>query len=348
MSDIRSDAASARGVVLVVDDIEENLKVLSDTLTQAGYRPLQARSGERALQIAGKAKPDLILLDIKMPGMDGFTTIAALKADPASADIPVIFISALNQIEDKIEGFRAGAVDYVSKPFQREEVVARVGAHVKLREALRSVVLEREKSERLLSALLPQAVADELKERGAVEPRCFEAASFLFTDLVDFTVQAAKLTPGQLIGELNDLVGNFDRIMREHGCERIKTIGDAYLAVCGMPEPDGDHALKLCRAALAIRDWLAERNRSAAVVWRMRLGVHSGPAVAGIVGVSRFIYDVFGDAVNIASRMEGASAPMRLNASAATWRLLAGRLDGEARGLQPVKGAEAMEMYWIG
>ena len=111
--------ADESSLVLVVDDIEENLKVLSETLVQAGFHPLQAKSGERALQVAAKARPDLILLDIKMPGMDGFETISRLKADPALSDIPVIFISALNQIEDKVEGFRAGAVDDVSKPFQR-------------------------------------------------------------------------------------------------------------------------------------------------------------------------------------------------------------------------------------
>jgi CheY-like chemotaxis protein len=107
--------------ILVVDDIEENLKVLSETLVEEGFYPLQAKNGERAIQIAKKAKPDLILLDIKMPDMDGFETIAILKNDPETADIPVIFISALNQIEDKVRGFQAGAVDYVSKPFQKRK-----------------------------------------------------------------------------------------------------------------------------------------------------------------------------------------------------------------------------------
>ncbi|HPX48288.1 MAG TPA: response regulator, partial [Treponemataceae bacterium] len=119
--------ARAQHRILIVDDIEENLKVLTETLIEEGFYPLQAKNGERALQIAKKAQPDLILLDIKMPDMDGFETIAVLKSDPETAEIPVIFISALNQIEDKVKGFRAGAVDYVSKPFQKEEVIARVG-----------------------------------------------------------------------------------------------------------------------------------------------------------------------------------------------------------------------------
>ncbi len=339
--------ADEGSLVLIVDDIEENLKVLGDTLTQAGFHPLQAKSGERALQVAAKARPDLILLDIKMPGMDGFETIKRLRADPATADIPVIFISALNQIEDKVQGFRSGAVDYVSKPFQKEEVVARVGTHLRLRQALRSVEREREKSDMLLESLLPAGIATELKESGKSEPRSFSDVSVLFTDLVDFTKQAATLTPRELISELNDLVGTFDGIIREHGCERIKTIGDAYFAVCGIPEPHPDHALALCRAALAMRDALADRNNRSPVRWSMRLGIHSGEAVAGIVGTRRYIYDVFGDTVNLASRLESASEPMRVNVSAVTAGLLAGRIACTPRGSMAVKGAGPMEMFWL-
>ncbi|MDA8410802.1 MAG: response regulator [Treponema sp.] len=339
--------ADESSLVLVVDDIEENLKVLSETLVEAGFHPLQAKSGERALQIAARAKPDLILLDIKMPGMDGFETISRLKADPELSDIPVIFISALNQIEDKVEGFRAGAVDYVSKPFQREEVVARVGTHLRLREAQRSVEREREKSDRLLEALLPASIAAELKEKGLSEPRSFAEASVLFGDLVNFTGQSAHLSPRLVIDELNAITAAFDDIVRDHGCERIKTIGDAYLAVSGMPEPNADHAYSLVRAADAMLGWLAARNAKADIQWEMRVGINSGEVVAGIVGVRRYIYDVFGDTVNVASRMENASAPMRINLSASTRRLLGDRVDCEDRGLLEVKGQGPMEMHFV-
>ncbi|MBU0935820.1 MAG: response regulator [Spirochaetes bacterium] len=335
------------GLVLVVDDIEENLKVLSETLIQAGYRPLQAKSGERAIEIARKAQPDLILLDIKMPGMDGFETIRHLKADAQTEPIPVIFISALNQIEDKVQGFTSGAVDYVSKPFQKEEVLARVGTHLRLRQALRAVEAERQKSEGLLRALLPEPVAAELKERGSCEPRSFPAVSILFSDLVNFTSIAGRLEPRQLISELNDLVSAFDSIMERHDCERIKTIGDAYFAVCGMPESNPDHAIKLVEAGRDMLRFLQERNASAAVSWEARLGIHSGPVVAGIVGTKRYIYDVFGDSVNIASRMESSSLPMRLNISGATRALLGDRIACTARGSLPVKGCEDLEMFWV-
>jgi class 3 adenylate cyclase len=339
------------GRVLVVDDIEENLRVLSETLTQAGFHPLQARSGERALQIAAKALPDLILLDIRMPGMDGFETIRRLKGDPVTADIPVIFISALNQIEDKVEGFRSGAVDYVSKPFQKEEVIARVDTHLRLRQALRSVEREREKSDTLLEALLPSSIAAELKEKGTSEPRSFDAVTVLFADIVDFTGISAAIAPKALIDELNAMSSAFDDIMRENGCERIKTIGDAYFAASGLPEPNAEHAFSMTRAAVGMLDWLEVRNAGAsarsAVPWKMRIGIHSGEVVAGIVGVRRYIYDVFGDTVNIASRMENASEPMQINISETTWKLLAGRLPCVERGELPVKGAPPMRMYFV-
>lgn len=333
--------------ILIVDDIEENLKVLSETLVEEGFYPLQAKNGERAIQIAKKARPDLILLDIKMPDMDGFETIAVLKSDPETMDIPVIFISALNQIEDKVKGFKAGAVDYVSKPFQKEEVIARVGTHLKLRAAQRAVETEREKSERLLLNILPSAVARELKDTGRSTPQSFPAVTILFSDLVDFTVKSLTLDPATLLGELNDLFSGFDRIMAAHGCERIKTIGDAYFAACGIPQSDDDHAFKMVGAARDMIAFMKERNGSAPHRWEMRVGIHSGPAIAGIVGTNKYIYDVFGDTVNTASRMESNSDPMRINLSEETVRLLGGRIPVESRGNVDVKGKGSLPMYFV-
>lgn len=308
--------------VLIVDDLEDNLKVLSETLQEHGYYPLQAKSGERALQIAEKAKPDLILLDVMMPGMDGFETIQALKAAPATADIPVIFISALGQIEDKVKGFQSGAVDYVSKPFQKEEVLARVGTHLKLRRAQRAIEAEVERSDKLLHNILPRSVALALKNDGCSPPQLFPDVTVLFSDLVGFTERAVRLAPRVLIDELNALFTGFDAVMNSHGCERIKTIGDAYLAVCGMPDRHDDHAFRMARAALGMREYLADRNSKSELKWEMRIGLASGPVVAGIVGTNKYIYDVFGDTVNTASRMEGLSEPMRITLSETTLALV--------------------------
>jgi len=259
----------------------------------------------------------------------------------------VIFISALNQIEDKVEGFRSGAVDYVSKPFQKEEVLARVGTHLKLRQTQRAVEAEREKSEKLLHNILPRAVAQSLKEHGCSDPQLFPEVTILFSDLVGFTELSAQLDPKTLIAELNALFTAFDAIMERHGCERIKTVGDAYFAACGIPEPRENHALRMASAALDMRDFVVQRKKTAALSWDMRIGLHSGPAVAGIVGTHKYIYDVFGDTVNTASRMESLSEPMKINLSDTTRSLIKDRMVTTAREPVPVKGKGEMRMWFL-
>jgi class 3 adenylate cyclase len=339
--------AEEKSRILIVDDIEENLRVLTETLTEEGFYPLQAKSGERAIAIAKKAKPDLILLDIKMPGMDGYETIAKLKSDPETAPIPVIFISALNQIEDKVKGFTAGAVDYVSKPFQKEEVIARVGTHLSLRQALRNVEIEREKSEKLLLNILPESVARELKDTGASIPQRFDNVTFFFSDFVGFTGMSAEVEPEELIEQLNELFTEFDNIMERNGCERIKTIGDAYLAVCGIPEADPRHGENIIKAAQEIIAFLDSYRQETGRQWKVRIGIHSGSAVGAIVGTKKYIYDVFGDSVNTASRMESNSEPGRINISETTFDLVKDRFEFEEREPVMVKGKGQMNMFFL-
>lgn len=337
----------SRSRVLIVDDIEENLKVLTETLTQEGFHPLQAKSGERAIQIAKKAKPNLILLDIKMPGMDGYETITHLKSDVETKDIPVIFISALNQIEDKVRGFQSGAVDYVSKPFQKEEVIARVSTHLKLREIQEEVEKERVKSDSLLLNVLPQSVANELKESGTSTPQSFSNVTILFADVVNFTYYATSMDPITLIEELNDIFSHYDDIMERNGCERIKTIGDAYLAVSGMPEPCKEHSQNMARAALEMKIYMEKRNSESKHQWEVRIGIHSGELVGGIVGTKKYIYDIFGDSVNIASRMESNSIPMGINLSEETYHLIKDQFNCTPREPVEVKGKGLTPMYFL-
>ncbi len=333
--------------ILVVDDIEENLKVLSETLTENGFYPLQAKNGRRALEIAEKAQPDLILLDIKMPEMDGFETIGKLKERESTQEIPVIFISALSDTDDKVRGFKAGAVDYVSKPFREEEVIARVSTHVRLRNALAEVDAQRAAAERLLLNVLPSEVARQLRESGKAEPQLFENVSILFSDFVDFTPVTNGLDPRTLIDELNDMYTAFDEIMERRGCERIKTIGDAYLAVCGMHPPTPDHAIRLVQAGRDMIDYLSTRKSPANCNWQIRIGINSGDVIGGIVGVKKYLYDIFGDAMNIASRMEAGSSPMKINLSESTWKLVRDEISCSPRGKTDVKGAGSQEMYYV-
>ncbi len=212
-----------------------------------------------------------------------------------------------------------------------------------LHRAYEIVENERERSDALLLNVLPASVADELKDHGSSEPQSFSNVTVFFSDIVDFTHQSAAMAPSDLIRELNGIVTRFDEIIGAHGCERIKTIGDAYLAVCGMPEPNPDHAASMVAAALEILDYMRRREGD----WRIRIGIHSGHLVGGIVGVKKYIYDVFGDTINTASRMETCSEPMRINLSATTYELIREHFPCIPREPVEVKGKGLMKMYFV-
>jgi len=212
-----------------------------------------------------------------------------------------------------------------------------------LKDSFEIIEAEKERSERLLLNILPARVAQELKEKGVSEPQSFEDVTVLFSDLVGFTRISSTIPPRDLIAQLNRIFTRFDEIMEAHGCERIKTIGDAYLAVCGMPQPNPRHAPAMVSAAAEMLAWMREH----AAGWSIRIGLHSGPLVGGIVGVKKYIYDVFGDTINTASRMETCSEPMRVNLSEATWRLVKDDFRFSEREAVDVKGKGPMRMYFL-
>ncbi len=216
-----------------------------------------------------------------------------------------------------------------------------------LAEANRIIQEEKERSDRLLLNILPARVAEELKQTGSTEPELFENTTVFFSDLVGFTSAASRLSPGKLIAELNDIFTQFDHIIEANRCERIKTIGDAYLAVCGMPEPDPEHARRILRSAVAMVSWLHARNSRSELQWQARVGIHSGPLVGSVVGVKKYIYDVFGDTVNTASRMESNSEPMRINVSETTHDLVKNDCSFIERSPLEVKGKGPMRMYFV-
>jgi adenylate cyclase len=170
----------------------------------------------------------------------------------------------------------------------------------------------RQRAERLLLNIMPREIAAELREFGTTTPQSFEAATVLMLDFVGFTEMAIAHEPGPLIAELNDVFTSFDRIMEHCGAERIKTIGDAYMAVSGVPAVDPDHELKIARAALRMRRFLERRNHSAANRWQCRIGLGSGPVIGSIVGIQKYVYDIFGPAVNLAARLEAVAEPMQI------------------------------------
>lgn len=208
------------------------------------------------------------------------------------------------------------------------------------------ILREKDKSEKLLLNTLPVKVVNELKEFGKSEPQLFENVTVFFSDIVGFTEKANLLEPGILISELNDIFTGFDEIAMKNSCERIKTIGDAYLCVCGMPVPDPNHAYNIVKSAIEMIDFIKKRNEMSVHKWNIRVGVNSGSVIGGIVGVRKYIYDVFGDAVNTASRMESNSLPMKINISESTYNLVKDRLEFTDRGEVEVKGKGKLRMFF--
>ncbi|KAF1079920.1 MAG: Adenylate cyclase [Candidatus Rifleibacterium amylolyticum] len=331
---------ASRPIILAVDDSDENLDFISGLL-EGKYTVQTARNGEEALAIAQHLpRPELILLDICMPGMNGFEVCQRLKSNPETSLIPVIFLTSLNQPEDEIKGLAGGAVDFITKPFKPAVVKARVGAHIEL-------VRARQRSESLLANILPQKVIDELKNTGISTPQQYDDVSVLFSDMVNFTSLSATIAPKTLLNELTEIFSAFDDILLKNGAQRIKTIGDAYLGVCGMPEVSQDHAIRLARCGLEFIAFLRQRNAGCVHQWEVRIGINSGPVVAGIVGFTKFQYDVFGDTVNLASRVQTASEPMRVCVSDNTLNLLQGQFNVVDRGEVDLKGKGPTKLAYI-
>jgi adenylate cyclase len=215
----------------------------------------------------------------------------------------------------------------------------------------RNLNQERKKSDRLLLNVLPSSVAEELKVKNKVEPRHYESVTVLFTDFVGFTAIAERLSPQELVNELDRCFREFDRIAKRHSLEKIKTIGDAYMAAGGIPQANESHAVDCVRAALEIQQFMetvkVKRQRENLPFWQLRIGIHTGPLVAGVIGEEKFAYDVWGDTVNTASRLESSGAASKINISGATYDQVKDYFDCDYRGLIPAKHKGEIEMYFV-
>lgn len=210
-----------------------------------------------------------------------------------------------------------------------------------------SLQMERDKSERLLLNVLPGPIADRLREREEVIADRFDSASVLFLDIVDFTKMSSRMTATEVVSILNEIFCIFDGLTERHGMEKIKTIGDAYMAVAGIPLPQPDHARRTAHLALDMLASLKDLQKEEQDRINARIGICSGPVVAGVIGRRKFIYDLWGDTVNTASRMESHSIPNRIQVTDSTYQILREDYRFESRGIVEIKGKGPMPTYFL-
>lgn len=489
---MRSES-SVKGNILIVDDNPDNLELLFFYLIDAEFTVLQTTDGVSAIKKAEETQPDIILLDIMMPGIDGFETCRRLKANELTKDIPVIFMTALSETIDKITGFNVGAVDYLTKPIKAEEVIARVTTHLTIRNLNRSLIkqnqklqqeiqkrqekeeelrlsnqaiaassngiviadvretdmpviyvnpaferltgytaqevigrncrflqgkdieqpaldelraalreqrsctvvlsnyrkdgtqfwnelsispiydnsgnithfigiqmditerkqaqealhYQQEQTENLLLNILPEQIAQQLKQHPGTIANTFAEVSVLFADLVGFTEFSARKSATEVVEMLNVIFSKFDQLAERHGLEKIKTIGDAYMVVAGLPTHRPDHAEAIAQMALDIQESIAQVSTETGEPFSIRIGINSGPVVAGVIGLKKFSYDLWGDTVNIASRMESQGIPGAIQLTTQTYKLLRDKYHFKKQGVIQVKGKGKMMTYLL-
>lgn len=340
--------------ILVVDDNEVNRDLLSRQLRRQGHAVLTAENGRQALDMMREQDFDLVLLDIMMPEMNGYQVLEHLKAHETLRHVPVIVISAVGELESVVRCIELGAEDYLFKPFNRVVLRARIGASLEKKQLrdqeqayLRQIQAEREKSEQLLLNVLPKPIADRLKEGPSTIADRFEQVTVLFADIVGFTPFWSQKSPVDLVEMLNEIFSAFDQMAERHGLEKIKTIGDAYMVVGGLPTPRADHVEAVAEMALDMRQEIARFRTSEGDTFDLRIGIDTGPVVAGVIGKKKFIYDLWGDTVNTASRMQEYGVPSNIQVTEATYRRLQDRYIFEERGVIQVKGKGEMMTFLL-
>ena len=348
--------------VLLVDDQpmigEAVRRLLAD---QADITFAFCKDAAKALSTAEEFQPTVILQDLVMPDIDGLDLVSQFRSHPGTEKIPVIMLSANEEAATKAQLLEAGANDYLIKLPHQIELIARIRVHSEaykrllerdaafgaLERSLADLTREREKSERLLRNILPDTIAERLKNNVSTIAETYSSVSVLFADLCGFTTFSERVDASQLVDLLDDIFSAFDHLANAYGVEKIKTIGDAYMAVAGLPEARDDHAEAVAGMALGMLEAFRGVMRNRGLSMEVRIGIHSGPVVAGVIGKHKFSYDLWGDTVNTASRMESHGEPSRVHVSQGTYKLLQDRYRFTDRGEMNVKGKGMQQTYFL-
>ncbi|HET8727858.1 MAG TPA: adenylate/guanylate cyclase domain-containing protein [Alphaproteobacteria bacterium] len=341
--------------VLVVDDDPNNRDILEQELEPLGCAALTATNGWEALALLSARQADLVLLDIMMPGMDGIEVLRRIKTSPGLRHIPVVMISAQDDLDKVVLCITMGAEDYLPKPVDPVLLRARVAACFdkkrwrdqeteyleRIRSQLEEIGRKRERVEQLLHVILPAPAVVELEATGGVLPRRYERVAVLFADIVGFTGYCETHAPEEVVDNLGRLIDEGERVIAAEGMEKIKTIGDGLMATANLLEPHDDPVMASLRCAFA----LSRAARQNPAAWDLRIGIHIGPVMAGVVGRTKFSFDLWGDTVNVAARLSDLGMMGAIHLSRDAWSDVEGRCRSTALGLVPLRGRGGLEVY---
>lgn len=360
-------------IILTISDNKNILKLVRESFANEvqSYSMLETHLSGEAFDIIKEKKPNLILLDINY-GEDtkGLDILFDLREIEISMEIPIIIISNDNKNIERAVMF--GAADFLKVPFDKLELTVRVKSILSLFKLIDGITkqandleqqsselekqknkleIEKNKTDELLQNILPYEIAEQLKNKGSVNAKKYRMVSIMFTDFKDFTKISAELEPEEIIKELSVYFRKFDEITSEHFIEKIKTIGDAYMAVGGLPLRNKSNPIDTVLAALKIQKFMTYYNNSRAAkgltVWGLRLGIHTGKVIAGVIGSKKFAYDIWGDAVNTAARLETAGEVGKVNISGVTYSYIKDFFDCTYRGKIAAKNKGEIDMYFV-
>jgi len=339
-----------RGSVLVVDDAPIAREALTRLVRDLGYEVESVGTGNACVERAAEKAFDVILLDLVLPDISGLDVIAAVRARESSARASIVMVSAVEETRSIAACLERGADDYLTKPVNPIVLKARLHGILEnralSRQATRQVArLEEEirRADSLLRAILPRPIADELQTTGSVAPRRHADVVVLFADIVGFTAYCDGRAPEDVLVPLQALVREFEVLCRRHGVLKIKTVGDALIACGGLLDRNDDAAERCVALGFALLDASARLPEG----WRLRVGIHRGPVVAGVVGSHQFSYDIWGDTVNTAQRIEAHGQVGEVCVSAAVRAALPSRYAAESAGVVEMKGKGQVELFVI-
>ena len=335
------------GRILVVDDDATNRMKMSMAVRALGHETEIAEDGREAMEKLSRANYDLVLLDILMPEMDGYEVLSAIKADPDLRGIPVIVISAVDELDSVVKAIELGAEDYLPKSFKPVLLKARIGTNLERaqyraqeRSHYQQVAQAKKRADELLATLMPKQIARMLKANQKLLPIRYEDVTILFCDIVGFTAYSESNPPESVFAQLESLVEQFEDLVAAHGMMKVKTIGDAFLATANLLQ-DLDHPV---REAVGCGLEMVDAASRSAAEWQVRVGIDHGPVIAGIIGRKNFQFDVWGDTVNTAARIEEISRPGSVTISGRAWQNLDQQARGRSLGLVDLKGKEPIEV----